>query len=299
MELLEACRHTEPALLLDPAAADLAPAVFKGTCCLTDARGELAAAARVSRVTAVRHEVRDAVSLWVHPDHRRRGCGARLLAWAEATSREWATPAQGMPHVLRVDRSTTSIEPNPEVEAWLARGGLTFRLAECELGLALEALPPLTALPEGLQPVTWSEETAGLFFATYSSAFRDRPGFPGWPESVWRQAFTGSPEFRPDLSVALLDRGGGGAFLLCEVTEDGPVSTRTGWITQMGVSPSHRRRGLGSWLLGTALRALRDRGIRQAALDVNLNNPGALALYKQLGFRVSNCRRVYQKLLAS
>ena len=255
-----------------------------------DAEGALVGAALLSR-SSVRQEVRDELRVWVAPKHQRRGLGLRLVRWAEEEARNWGG-AEGRAHVLRIDRCTTTLAPDPDTEAWLESAGFEFRFAECELRRDLEPLPAAPPLPPELRAVGWSAESAGQFFQAYSAAFRERPGFPGWSEPVWREAFTGSPEFSPELSTVLVNGDAGAAFSICHLEPDG-----IGWVVQMGVVPAWRRRGLGVWLLAAALRGFRERGMREAALDVNLNNPGALALYQHLGFRVRNCRRVYQKCL--
>ena len=255
-----------------------------------DAEGALAGAALLSR-SPVQHEVRDELRVWIAPEHRRRGLGLRLVRWAESEAQSRGGE-DDRTHVLRIDRCTTTLTPDPDTEAWLERAGFEFRFAECELRRDLELLPTLPSLPPELRAVGWSEESAGQFFQAYSAAFRERPGFPGWPEPVWREAFTGSPEFSPELSTVLADGNTGAAFSLCHLEPEG-----IGWVVQMGVVPAWRLHGLGIWLLAAALHGFRERGMREAALDVNLNNPGALALYQRLGFQVRNCRRVYQKPL--
>jgi ribosomal protein S18 acetylase RimI-like enzyme len=59
-----------------------------------------------------------------------------------------------------------------------------------------------------------------------------------------------------------------------------------GEIVTLDVAPEHRRRGLGRRLMEEALRAIRKRGHRRAALDVDRDNAAAIALYRALGFAV-------------
>jgi ribosomal protein S18 acetylase RimI-like enzyme len=49
-----------------------------------------------------------------------------------------------------------------------------------------------------------------------------------------------------------------------------------------------RRRGIASALLADSLSALRDRGLAEAALGVDAENPRALALYEGLGFKTAS-----------
>lgn len=58
-----------------------------------------------------------------------------------------------------------------------------------------------------------------------------------------------------------------------------------GSIQNLGVTPGHRGRGLGSVLMYHALAGFRSRGVRRAALEVTAQNVGAIRLYQRLGFR--------------
>jgi ribosomal protein S18 acetylase RimI-like enzyme len=62
------------------------------------------------------------------------------------------------------------------------------------------------------------------------------------------------------------------------------VSERTGHITQLGVAPEHRGKGLGRQLLQRSLSALAAHGALRASLTVTSNNHEAIALYEDIGF---------------
>lgn len=51
------------------------------------------------------------------------------------------------------------------------------------------------------------------------------------------------------------------------------------------VSKEHRRSGIGTALISRVESFARERGCRMIKLDVNLNNAGAIELYKKLGYR--------------
>ena len=55
-------------------------------------------------------------------------------------------------------------------------------------------------------------------------------------------------------------------------------------ITNVWVSPSHRRRGLGTVVMGALLEWAAERGATTAYLQVRGDNPSALAAYDRLGF---------------
>lgn len=65
-----------------------------------------------------------------------------------------------------------------------------------------------------------------------------------------------------------------------------------GSIQNLGVTPAHRGRGLGTGLLSQALHGFRQAGLRRATLEVTAQNIGAVRLYQRLGFR--NVKTVYK-----
>ncbi len=60
---------------------------------------------------------------------------------------------------------------------------------------------------------------------------------------------------------------------------------RQGAIQNVGVTPNHRGRGLGTTLIHNALRGFRSAGLERAYLEVTAQNEDAIRLYKRLGFR--------------
>ena len=64
-------------------------------------------------------------------------------------------------------------------------------------------------------------------------------------------------------------------------------------VTNMGVHPQHRRRGLGRLLLRGLIDAALDGGTDAMTLEVRPSNAAARALYEEFGFYVSGERRRY------
>jgi ribosomal protein S18 acetylase RimI-like enzyme len=58
-----------------------------------------------------------------------------------------------------------------------------------------------------------------------------------------------------------------------------------GAIQNVGVTPAHRGRGIGSALIYAALGGFQQVGLPRAYLEVTAQNDGAVRLYKRLGFR--------------
>jgi ribosomal protein S18 acetylase RimI-like enzyme len=55
------------------------------------------------------------------------------------------------------------------------------------------------------------------------------------------------------------------------------------WVNEMGVAPSHRRRGIGKQLLRRILDFARDRGFEEIWLGTEDDNAAARALYEAMG----------------
>ena len=66
------------------------------------------------------------------------------------------------------------------------------------------------------------------------------------------------------------------------ISDDG----KTGSIQNLGVSPEHRGRGLGTQLLMRSLQGFAEIDVKSVSLEVTAKNEGALQLYQRLGFDV-------------
>jgi ribosomal protein S18 acetylase RimI-like enzyme len=74
--------------------------------------------------------------------------------------------------------------------------------------------------------------------------------------------------------------------------------TLSGWINDLGVIKSFRRRGIGTALMLRGLRELRSRGLETALLYVDDENPTkAIRLYEKVGFKLVKKTLIYQKTL--
>jgi ribosomal-protein-alanine N-acetyltransferase len=68
----------------------------------------------------------------------------------------------------------------------------------------------------------------------------------------------------------------------------GWLGVRRGGLTSIAVHPAHRRRGAGRALMGRALERLREHGVKEADLEVGVDNRAAQSLYETFGFRRSH-----------
>ncbi|GAB3810544.1 hypothetical protein GCM10027605_49040 [Micromonospora zhanjiangensis] len=226
--------------------------------------GELLAAGAVRVEQAADGAHRAVLTGLVDPDHRGRGIGAALLDHGLAR-------AAALADTVTVE---TEALTGPAADLFAGRG-LRRVFAEDVLRFDLARTPlPAAPLPADVRIDTWSAQAAARFFAVYTAAFRDRPGFPGWPLPRWVDWTAGDDEFRPGWSL-LASRPGLG--------DVGFITCAEGWVVQVGVRPDQRGRRLGAALVTEALRRMRAGGGDAVLLDVNVDNPAG-ELYRRLGF---------------
>ncbi len=131
----------------------------------------------------------------------------------------------------------------------------------------------------------WGQADPARFYAVYTAAFRDRPGFPGWPLARWIDWLSDDEDFRPDWTLLATVAGTDVGYIAGEAT---------GWITQMGVVPSARGQDIGARLIAETVQLMRSAGQSTSTLNVNVDNPHAIALYRRIGFTKTGRRAKYQ-----
>jgi mycothiol synthase len=208
------------------------------------------------------------------------GLWGEQLAWIESTIEKVATAPGAAVQVV-----SESLHDD-EVARWASAGfDIVFEELAMELDLAADhrAAPP--PWPAGARVLEWGSDAAAASFTVYEAAFRDRPGFPDWTRAEWTARLAGGDDFLPGAS-------------LCVLIEDVPagfVVSSSGWIDQVGVVPAHRRAGLASRLVTEAAARMRTAGMSPARLHVNTNNPGALAAWRALGWKVVGRRGRFER----
>jgi mycothiol synthase len=154
---------------------------------------------------------------------------------------------------------------------------------------------PERHLPDGveLRPVT--EDQLRTIVAAHHECFRDEWGFTEMTEkdyawiiddpyrdhTLWKVAWAGDQvvgQVKPFINHdENLERG-----------------YRRGYTEYISTHRDWRMRGIAGTLLAWSLQELRDRGMTEAALGVDTNNPGgAFQLYQSLGFELVGYEAVY------
>jgi ribosomal protein S18 acetylase RimI-like enzyme len=224
----------------------------------------------------------------VDPGARGRGLGARVLDRGLALAAGVGSERDGdvaLPVTVTVETESLT----EEGAALFASRGLRQVFAEDVMRIELED-PASASWPVGTVVSEWSGDTAGRFHGVYRESFKDRPGFPDEAAAEWIAEYAEDDEFRPGWSVLVSLPGLGDA---------GFVTAALGWIVQVGVVPQARGRGVGAALVRESLGRMAADGASEAWLNVNVNNPGAAALYRRLGFADRGQRARYTNELAS
>ncbi len=161
-----------------------------------------------------------------------------------------------------------------------------------------DEIPP-ARLPPGLEIRPVLEADHRRIFDANVEAFRDHWGAremdsedfarlfedPDLDTSLWRVAWDGH-------DVA------GVAINVIVPAESEVLGLRRGWLDQLSVRRAWRRRGLARALIASSLEGLKERGMLQAVLGVDAENPtGALGLYEGIGFVVTRRATAFRKPL--
>ena len=222
----------------------------------------------------------------VRTELRHRGLGAYLMLWSEKQAQALFTAGSSNQRLLRI---ATEGLTEPARHVYLSNG---FESIFEELVMRRDLRQPLPAgpLPPDVTITTWQMDVADQFFQAYETAFRERPGFPGYTAAEWIGNTLDNAHARPVWS--LLARVGDEPVGFVLASADAPG----GYVVQVGVVPAQRRRGLASALIVETLRRMRADGAGSADIVVNLNNPGAIQAYVGLGFETFGRRAKYERL---
>jgi mycothiol synthase len=222
----------------------------------------------------------------LRPKLRNRGIGTYLMRWSQAQAQALFTATTVDKRLLQV--ATESLT-EPASRLYHAHG---FEPVHEDLVMRRDLRVPLPVrpLPLDVTITSWQPALANQFFQAYEASFRERPGFPGLSAAEWIFGRTDDDNFKPGWS--LLARAGEAPVGFLTAGSEHPG----GFVVQIGVIPGQRRRGLGSALMVETMRRMRAAGETATQLTVNVNNPGAIQSYVQLGFAAVGRRARYEQI---
>lgn len=257
--------------------------------------GEPVAEAQVWRVP------RDGVLVFeigghVVPAYRRRGIGRALLVENVRRARERAaTETSGMP----IELGGQADENEVAGRALLETAG--FEVIRHFFLMRRPDLATVEAprLPDGLEIRPVVPDHYRPIFEAEAEAFRDHWGHREPTDEDYKLTYE-HPELDTSLWAVAWDgdevAGVVQAWVWAE--ENATLGVSRGWLERISVRRAWRRRGLGGALTAASMVRLHERGIAEAMLGVDAENPsGALGLYERLGFVVDKRERAYRRAL--
>jgi ribosomal protein S18 acetylase RimI-like enzyme len=265
-------------------------------CIVAERDGSLVGYARVEWADTRDGERTYATILIVPPGPGRPAVIDRLFDWGENRAIEIAAGHDtDRPRVL--DAFATDADTDL-VAACERRGYRVVRRGYEMVRPDLEAIPDVP-IPTGLEIRPVRPEHLRTIWEADVEAFRDHWGWVDDSERGW-QRFLSEPLNDPSLWRVAWDGGQVAGQVRSSIDEEANERTGrgTGWTENISVRRPWRRRGLARALLADSLRAIRDRGMQEAALSVDAGNEsGALHLYESLGFITRRTEVIYHRPL--
>jgi ribosomal protein S18 acetylase RimI-like enzyme len=160
---------------------------------------------------------------------------------------------------------------------------------------------PDAALPEGLEIRDVRPEHLPAIWSAADEAFQDHWGYaPPGPNDYER--FTTDP-VTSDTTLWRIawdgDEVAGQVRSFINAEENARLGRRRGYTEHIAVRRPWRRRGVARALVAASFPLLRARGMTEAALGVDAENPsGALRVYERCGFQRVSRTTTYRKSLA-
>ncbi|MGY0234994.1 mycothiol synthase [Longispora urticae] len=214
-----------------------------------------------------------AAELVVHPQHRRRGHGRRLVDAVVAIAEE-ADPRGRLRLWAHGD--------HPSASALAIRLGFARHRSLWQMRRSLFAPIEAPRLPEGVELRAFEpgrDEDAWLRVNARAFAHHPEQGKLTRADLDLRMA---EPWFSPAGFLLAVRSGELLAYHWTKVHTDGKEPI--GEVYVVGVDPDAQGLGLGRAVTVAGLRHLRDLGLSQTMLYVDEDNPNAVKLYEKLGF---------------
>jgi GNAT superfamily N-acetyltransferase len=234
------------------------------------------------RIVAAAETFRTRADVSIHPEVRGLGLGTWVLEWIEARGR-----AKGEPRTRQ-----TKLDRDVRAAAMLRQHGYEIGYVSWILEIPLDEKPAEPQPPDGVVirhfiPGQDDREVHRVIEDAFNEwPYREATAFEDWQAMVpHRQGF--DPTL---LDVAVEGSRIVGACVGLDYEGEG------GWIQQLAVRASHRRRGIARALLQSAFRTAWARGQRTCGVSTD-SRTGALGLYERVGMKVKTTATNFVKEL--
>jgi ribosomal protein S18 acetylase RimI-like enzyme len=135
---------------------------------------------------------------------------------------------------------------------------------------------PAPTWPDGVAVRGFEPDDAPRVHALLEHGYRNGGGSVA-PFQTWLPALVGDSEFDPQ--TCFLAHAG-------DELAAASICWTSGFVKDLVVHESWRRRGLGESLLQLAFRTFQERGARRVDLKVEVQNAGAIRLYERAGMHL-------------
>jgi mycothiol synthase len=232
----------------------------------------------------------------VHPEWRRRGLGRAILHANLRRLREIAAAQEPIPGLVRRLDSWATETQAGAIALLESEGYTPVRWSYEMLRPTLDDIVEFP-LPEGLEVRPVRPEEHRAIWAADVEAFRDHWGGMDASEEAFQRHYSG-PHFEPELWRVAWDGDevAGQVNNMVMREYNAQTGSRRGLLAGVSVRRAWRGRGLARALVSQSLVTLRDRGMTDAVLFVDAENPtGALGVYEANGFVVHQREMAFRK----
>jgi mycothiol synthase len=225
----------------------------------------------------------------VHPDHRGRGIGAFLLAWAEHGAEGLA---QGHAIELYVDSSGADTSAAALLQSRGFQVVRHFWHMEIELGRELNTPRKIASISiDRFEPGRDDRPVYELM----TEAFKGHWGYPEESLAEWRRSKLERDDYDPELWWVARDGRRVVGTLIGNIAQD----DMRAWVSELAVAGDYRGKGIGTCLLEHAFAGFVNRGMPRVRLNVDSENEtGATRLYERVGMTIVRRFDIYVKTLS-
>ncbi|HLA08887.1 MAG TPA: GNAT family N-acetyltransferase [Anaerolineales bacterium] len=232
----------------------------------------------------------------VHPDHWGLGIGGHILTWAEDHAR--SALEKCVPDLRVAPRSGTEAHNKTGIALFEQMGWKHIR-SYFRMVVDLDSAPDVAEFPDGIvvRPYDPDLEIEEVY-RTFVDTFKDHFGFvlPPFEKGLadFKHNLIHEPGYDPRFWFVAMDGQEMAGICICR--REDPEDPESGWVSELGVRRTWRKRGLGYALLKHAFAAFHTDGKKRAGLGVDANSlTGALKLYERAGMRVLRQFNQYEK----